>query len=78
MQKGTCRSCGAPLLWIRTSATDSLMPLDAEPVRDGNIILVDGKAHVMRGDLFEDMLEGPRYVSHHATCPQSAQHRRKR
>lgn len=73
-----CRSCGAPLLWVYTVA-GNLMPLDAEPNEKGYVVLVDGKAHTIRNDLFDAMLpEGPRYMPHHATCPNAAQHRRQK
>jgi hypothetical protein len=76
-ERGNCRSCSAPLLWVRSATTGSLMPLDAEPAEDGNIWLVDGMAHVHNGSLFEEMLpEGPRYKSHFASCPNAAQHRK--
>ena len=30
----------------------------------------------LRGELFEQMMDGPRYVSHFATCPNIEKHRR--
>lgn len=78
-EKGNCRTCKAPILWVRSATTGSLMPLDAEPVEDGNIWLVDGMAHVHHGSLFEEMLpEGPRYKSHFATCLSPELHRKKK
>ncbi len=78
-ERSPCRSCKAPLLWVRTAAFDSLMPLDADPVPDGNIVLIDGKAHVMKGDLFEPFIDDrPRYKSHHATCPEADKWRKKK
>ena len=77
-EKGNCRSCGRPVLWVRSAATGSIMPLDAEPTEDGNVILVGDQAHVLKGDLFEPMLEGPRYLSHFATCVGAAQHRKRK
>ena len=76
MEHGKCRSCGAEIIWIRSAATGSLMPLDAEPVEGGNVVVKDGMAHVMRGDLFEEMLDGPCYQSHYVTCPQAAKWRK--
>lgn len=75
-EQGKCRSCGKTIWWLTTTAGNT-MPVDPEEVPDGNIVLVDGKAHTLRGDLFEEKHEGPRYKSHFATCPQAAQHRRK-
>ena len=78
-QEGTCRSCGAKILWVRTAATNALMPLDAEPCADGNIVLRDEKAHVLKGDLFAGAEGGgPRYKSHFACCPNARKHRKKK
>lgn len=65
-----CKSCGAPMIWARTRK-GNLIPLDAEPTPEGNIILKDGIAHVMKkgqSDLFD---QDRRYLSHFVTCPQS-------
>lgn len=75
--QGTCKSCGEPILWAKSFSTHTPMPLDAEPVANGNIFIKDGLAHTMRGDLFEDMADGPRYVSHFATCPLAAKYRKR-
>lgn len=75
-----CRSCGAPVLWVRTAATGSLMPLDAEPVSQGNVYMNgDGKAVILAGGLFdEERLVRPHYQSHFVACPFAARHRRKK
>jgi len=52
------------------------MPLDAEPMESGNIVIKDGVAVVMSGELFEEMLDGPRYQSHFASCPDAQKHRK--
>lgn len=70
-----CRSCGAPIRWVKTEAGKA-MPLDAEPAVDGNICLEDGVAHyVPRHD--NDSKAGPYFKSHFATCPQRKQWRKK-
>lgn len=58
-----CRSCGEPILWVRTAA-GKMMPLDAVPRVDGNVM--------------REFADGSRlyYVSHFATCPNAASHRR--
>jgi hypothetical protein len=76
-QLGNCRSCGAELIWVRTAATGTLMPLDAKPAEDGNTVIKDGVAHVLKGDLFEEFLDGPKHKSHFATCPAASAWRRK-
>lgn len=65
-----CRSCPATVRWVLTAATGARMPLDPDPVEDGNVVLdwVNGSvvARVLRKGETHD---GPRYVSHFATCP---------
>jgi hypothetical protein len=70
-----CRSCGAPIRWERT-VNDKPIPLDPEPVADGNLgIRDDGKVyHVGEGSL--DLGE-PRYKTHFATCPNATEHRKR-
>lgn len=64
-----CRSCGDPILWVKT-VNGYRMPLDAEPAENGNIVLLDGVAHVRKDQT------GPRYLSHFATCIHAASHRK--
>lgn len=71
-----CRSCGAEIIWTVTH-NGKRMPVDAEPVPDGNVRLrqdgdrviaeYPGKEHP---GLFDDPDER-RYLSHFATCPQA-------
>ena len=69
-----CRSCGAKIIWVKTEKGKD-MPIDAEPVPDGNIVMSTGKAHVVKKD--ETFLTGTKfYKSHFATCPHAAQHRK--
>lgn len=81
--RGNCRSCGARISWMKTDKGGT-MPLDPDPVPDGNVIIVAKAeprwtahlAHVLSKD--EAVPEGTkRYVSHFATCPQAAEHRRR-
>lgn len=76
--RGRCRSCGAAILWTKTAATGATIPLDAEPSKDGNMVIIEGKAHINRGSMFEPIWKGPRYKAHFATCPNAKKHRRKR
>ena len=71
-----CATCKAEIFWRISAKSGNYMPLDAEPAEDGNIILIDSKAHVLVGDLFESMHEGPRYKSHFSTCPDAKKHRK--
>jgi len=80
-----CRSCRQPVVWVHTQAGKT-MPLDPHPSAEGNVTYtgrstVNG-AGVERPEvrvaaqpaLLSD--EGPHYVSHFTTCPQSEQWRR--
>lgn len=70
-----CRACEAPVRWARTAANDRPIPLDPEPAANGNVILDDDdRAHVLgkNGDVPFDLAhlaDRPRYMPHHATCP---------
>jgi hypothetical protein len=81
-----CRSCGAAVIWTRTAAGKA-MPVDAEPVDGGNVLLSRGPADVgiptatvvgkrVQPSIFGD--DSPRYTSHFATCPHADTHRRPR
>jgi hypothetical protein len=65
-----CRSCGAAIVWATTS-TGKQAPFDAKPIATTDLKPIgDGTylaSNTMRG-----------YVSHFATCPNAAQHRRTR
>lgn len=81
----SCRSCGAEVRWAHT-ANGRAMPLDAEPVPDGNVVYTGRDVRNDRGvarpevrveaqpPMFDD--GQPRYVSHFATCPNADQWRK--
>lgn len=66
MDRGTCRSCKAPIWWVPTEKTGKLMPLDFVPEKR-IVVLTSGEARVV--DTF---------VSHFATCKFAADHRKGR
>ena len=79
----TCRSCGARIVWV-VSSRGKPMPIDAEPSANGNLFLshpiVPGQsvARVVTGRTREALRAcGEAFISHHATCPQARQWRRK-
>lgn len=75
---GKCRSCGAPIRWVKTQASAN-MPLNLEPCEDGNIVIAsNGEAIVVGTKPAYLRRPLPRYKSHFATCPNAAEHRRKR
>ena len=64
----TCRSCGAEIVWAITEAGKRI-PLDAEPER----------RFVLTTDLAtndQTARSTATYISHFATCPNAAEHRR--
>jgi hypothetical protein len=70
-----CRSCGAPVLWITVHPGGRRMPVDAEPVAGGNLLvdLVARRGLVLTADhlavVLEETPDEPLYRSHFATCP---------
>lgn len=84
----SCRSCGAAIIWARTSRGNA-MPVDAEPDRDGTLALVEDEhlceltAHVVGKPtqiayVDGELVEPPRYTSHFETCPNADAHRQPR
>lgn len=72
-----CRSCGAAVVWLKTAA-GKIMPVDAEPVEDGNMIVFEASREV-RSVTEEDKPKfvGRLHKSHFATCVNAAKHRKK-
>lgn len=66
-----CRYCGEMILWVVTDKNGKKMPLDPDPVEDGNVIKVrkadngDKIVHMLHRD---ETTDKPRYKSHWATC----------
>ena len=77
MRTVPCKSCGAMMTWVK-SENDKAVPLDAEPVEDGNIVFVaDGVVHFLKkGEAPSLFGDGKRYKSHFATCPNAVKHRK--
>jgi hypothetical protein len=73
-----CRSCGAPIRWTRTEK-GRRMPIDPEPVPEGNIVLreLDEATPLALSVPPAAFPDEPRYLSHFATCPDAAKHRRR-
>ena len=84
----TCRSCSAPILWAVTIA-GRIMPLDAEPNPDGNVVPTGKRGRTRAGSAIEVRVEAARqqtldvddpivrYMPHHATCPDADKWRRR-
>lgn len=68
-----CRSCSAPVRWIRMTGTGKANPLDPAPADNGNVrILEDGRGEALsQRDAVAAQAAGVElYLSHFATCPQ--------
>jgi len=67
-----CKSCGAEIIWCQTPA-GKLMPLDSRP--ETRWVFGEAAGH---GDGTRTARSAQTYMSHFATCPDAAQHRRSR
>ena len=74
MKLANCRSCHASIIWAKTHAGKA-MPVDAEPVANGNIALGIGDPPLLSVNP-PDFVKGPRYVSHFVTCKFAVRHRK--
>jgi hypothetical protein len=73
MIQSKCRSCGAPVLWLKTMRGKT-MPVDAEPHPAGTIDVHEGVAYMVPGDV--PVPGRPLYRSHFVTCPEAARWRK--
>jgi hypothetical protein len=62
------------MFFLETPAGAS-MPLDADPVESGNIVIRNDKAVLLTRGEDTDL---PRYTSHFATCPHAKRFRKER
>lgn len=77
---GLCRSCGAAIIWLKHKETGKANPIDALPASDGNLF-INRDAGLYRQATGEEKekaikIKKPMYISHFATCPNSARHRK--
>ena len=74
MSGATCKSCGAPILWIRTRR-GKLAPVDAQPLQRYLIAEdEDNDPDPSREAPYGELVRV--YTSHFETCPNAAQHRK--
>ncbi len=80
---GTCRGCGKPIYWIKTTAGKSI-PCDPEQVRywqkpggSQKVVTTDGEvvSAELEGDL--EKVSDIGHISHFATCPKRDEFRRR-
>lgn len=87
MNVASCRTCGRSVVWTKT-ANQKWMPVDAEAVEHGNIMLagVDDQGTPPQAVVCRTIEEKADaksrgfllYRSHFVTCPQAKTHRRKK
>lgn len=81
MKTEKCKSCGAPVLWLKHHQTMKLNPIDAAPDRNGNLAISREKGlyRIATGNEIEIAKhEGKNlYISHFATCQDADLHRNK-
>jgi hypothetical protein len=88
MKVGTCRGCGARMLWCVT-INGNPQPFDVEPVDGGEFVLLsrhhvgDGSPLALAVTHLDDDARGQlpnavvaRHMPHHATCPEAGQFRK--
>jgi hypothetical protein len=75
---GTCKGCGAKILWVRSALTQKPVPLDFVPQATGEFVLTPLGTAVKIGKHDRPAVDELRYVNHFATCPAAEQFRRPR
>lgn len=82
LDRGNCKSCGAKIRFIKTK-TGKWMPVNADPISyksdsDGKdkIVTPEGEVVTCKSRVRLEEATGVGYISHFATCPNSAMHRR--
>lgn len=90
MKVTTCKSCGAPIVWIKTQNGRS-MPCDVPAVDyqenyKGSSLIVTDDGRVRRATIIkkpitssglQPIIDGKGYISHFATCPYANKYRRR-
>lgn len=76
--QGTCRWCGARVLWLRNTTTGKVAPIDAAPVPGGNVSVdladcryqVHGPLEQLQLDPTADAPDArpTLHLNHYATC----------
>jgi len=68
-----CRSCGAKIVWAKVHITETPIPLDPDPVPNGNIVLLRKRPYVevaSTNQIKDAKKNGTDlYVTHFVTCP---------
>jgi len=65
-----CRSCGAAIIWTLSAKNTKRLPVNAQPVPQGNLELTIDHQGDLISSVVENKLELHLYLAHFATCPQ--------
>lgn len=63
----TCTGCGARIIWRRNENTGRVAPIDADPTRDGNVVIVDAEFYRILPP-GQGSAGQPRHLNHFVTC----------
>jgi hypothetical protein len=72
---GKCRWCDADVRWVVMVPSGKKNPLDPDPAPNGNVILEAHNTGLAKALRRGEPYEGPRYLSHWATCSKVARDR---
>lgn len=77
-----CRSCGEPIIWAKVWITGTPIPIDPDPVPNGNIVMRSRRPYVevASTNQIKDAKKAglDLYVSHFVTCKDGDKWRRQR
>ena len=79
-----CKSCGAEIVWVKTRAgkdmpcDPGLIPFWAKFKATSKVVTLDGDVVSCLLDGDPDEISGVGRIPHWATCPNAAQHKRRR
>ena len=71
-----CKACGAPILWAIASESNRRIPLDPEPVPNGNLRVEEGPGGLQVAYYEAARTDVVRHKAHFATCPKADEMRR--
>jgi len=77
MKSTLCKSCGAPILWLRYVKTEKATAIDEKPVLGGSIIIhPDGETYLIASPAAR--IGNYLHTNHFQTCSSAEQHRAKK
>ncbi len=71
MKERPCKSCGAPIAWVCNHKTGKMAPVDVG-TKEMRIVVQERPTPTAEDTYYM----ANTYLSHFATCPNAAQHRR--